>query len=133
MARPLSRRSIARNIAERLVAGETSSVLAQQLGAYLLQNRRTKELDTILRDVAHHLADAGYVEAEVTVAHEMTPATEKAVTLLVASKTGASSVSLATKIDESVLGGVKVVVPGRELDATIAQQLRTLRTRYKKA
>jgi F0F1-type ATP synthase delta subunit len=47
--------------------------------------------------------------------------------------TGAKTVSLENSIDASVLGGVKISIPGRELDATITHSLNILKTRFKKA
>ena len=133
MARPLSRRVVARYIANQLIEGQKLDALATQLAAYLIQHRRTNEIDTILRDVAHHLADAGYVEAIVTTAQKLNAATETAVKQLVKDATGAKEVSVASQIDETVLGGVKIETPGHELNATIAHQLQVLKTRYKKA
>ncbi|UTX51062.1 F0F1 ATP synthase subunit delta [Candidatus Saccharibacteria bacterium TM7i] len=133
MARPLSRRVIARYVATQLIAGEKTDKLATQLAAYLLLHRRTNEMETILRDVSHHLAEAGYVEATVTVAETLGAASEAAVKKLVKDATGAKEVSVAMNIDESVIGGVKIETPGAELDATIAHQLQALKTRYKKA
>ena len=133
MARPLSRRVVSRYIADQLVAGEKLDVLATQLGAYLLQHRRTAEIDTILRDVATHLADAGYIEAVVTTAQTLTATTEAAVQKLVKDATGAKEVSVTGQVDESILGGVKIEIPGHEMNATIAHQLQVLKTRYKKA
>ena len=133
MARPLSRRAVARYVAEQLAKGEKKDVVLQQLAAYLLQYRRSGDIDTIVRDIAYQLTEAGFVEAEVTVAHDLTKATEKAVAELVKNQTGAQNVVVTTTVDESVLGGVKIQTPGRELDATVAHQLHTLRTRYKKA
>ena len=133
MARALSRRVLARHIATQLIEGEKPSVLTAQLAAYLIEHRKTDQLDTIIRDIAHQLAEAGYVEATVTAAHELTKETEAAVAKLVKSATAAKSVTVTARVDESVLGGVRIETPGRTLDATIAHQLQTLKTRYKKA
>ena len=133
MARPLSRRVVARHIAQRLIAGEKVTELSEQLAAYLILHRRTNELSTILRDVAHHLAQEGHVEAVVTTASSLDKSAEAAVKKLVQQATDAHDVTVAVEIDESVIGGVKIETPGHELNATIAHQLQVLKTRYKKA
>lgn len=133
MARKLSRRMIARHVAERLVQGDTQTDIAQQLAAYLIERRRTNEAATILRDVAHHLAEAGHVEAVVTSAYALDTSVEAAIKELVKGLAGAKDVVVTAEVDPSVLGGVKIQTPGHELDATVAKKLHALKTRYKKA
>lgn len=133
MARKLSRRTIARYAATQLTGGASQKEIAQQLAAHLIETRRTTEAGTIIRDIAHHLAEAGYVEATVTSAHVLEASVETALKELVQRETGASEVAIAAKVDPDVLGGVKVETPGRTLDATVAHKLHVLKTRYKKA
>lgn len=133
MARKLSRRDLSLYAARQLTAGASQKKIALQLAAYLIESRRTNELSVIIRDIATHLADMGYVAGTLTSAHELSAATAKAIETYTKDKTGASHVSLDTIIDESVLGGIKIELPGRELDTTITRQLTILKTRYKKA
>jgi F0F1-type ATP synthase delta subunit len=42
-------------------------------------------------------------------------------------------VTLSNMVNSEVIGGVKITVPGRELDQTVARQLTVLKTRFKKA
>lgn len=134
MAKPLSRRLLARYIAAELTKeGAAPQDAISQLAAYLIVHKKTNEVDVILRDVARQLADAGHVEAVVTAARELSGATEKRIKELVASQTGAQAVVLDVQLDPEVIGGVKIATPGRELNATIAHQLHLLKTRYRKA
>ena len=129
----LSRRSMAEYIAEGLVEGKNKKTLFKQLAAYLVDSRRTKELDLIIRDIEWKLAEKGYVQATITSAFDLTAQTTKALEAFVKAETKASKVSLEKKLDPSVLGGVKISVPGREIDQTVAHQLTVLKTRFKKA
>ncbi len=133
MARKLSRRMIARHVAERIVAGDAHDVITQQLAAYLIESRRTNEAATILRDVAYHLAEAGHVEAVVTSTYALDASVEAAIEALVKRATDATDVTITATLDPSVLGGVKIETPGHELNATVAHKLQVLKTRYKKA
>lgn len=133
MARKLSRRDLAQYAARQLVDGASQKKITQQLAAYLLEHRRTNELSVIVRDIIAALADYGHVAGTVTSAHELSASTMKALEAFAKEQTGAKRVSLDTIIDESVLGGVKLELPGRELDTTIARNLTILKTRYKKA
>ncbi len=133
MARTLSRRSIANYIGDELLRGASTKSVASLLAAYLVETKRTKELHLIVHDIASHLSDKGFVTGTITSAHELSSETEAALTAFVKTKTGAAKLQLDHRIDNTVLGGVKVDLPGKELDATIARQLTILKTRYKKA
>jgi len=124
---------MAEYIAEGLVEGKNKKTLFKQLAAYLVDSRRTKELDLIIRDIEWKLAEKGYVQATITSAFDLTAQTTKALEAFVKAETKASKVSLEKKLDPSVLGGVKISVPGREIDQTVAHQLTVLKTRFKKA
>lgn len=133
MAQKLSRRSLALHVATHLVNGKPQKEIAQQLAAYLIWTRRTKELRLIVRDVQFYLAEHGHIAGTVTSAHELSSSTLKSIEAFAKEKTGAKTVSLDRSIDESVIGGIKLEIPGYELDTTIARQLTILKTRYKKA
>ena len=124
---------MAEYIAEGLVEGKNKKILFKQLAAYLVDSRRTKELDLIIRDIEWKLAEKGYIQATITSAFDLTAQTTKALEAFVKAETKASKVSLEKKLDPSVLGGVKISVPGREIDQTVAHQLTVLKTRFKKA
>ena len=49
MAERISRRSLTEYVADRLIAGDV--VVIEQLAAYLIETRRTKEVDQNLRDI----------------------------------------------------------------------------------
>lgn len=131
MAIRLSRRKITSYVAEQLATGNTKQVV-KQLAAFLIDNRRTKELELIVRDVEYELAKRGIVLALITSAHELTTATRTAINTLIKDQTGAKTIQLQQFIDPSVLGGVKVDIPGQQIDTTIAHRLTTLRTNVKK-
>ena len=133
MARKLSRRALALHVATHLADGKPQKKIAQQLAAYLIWTRRTKELSLIVRDIQFYLAEHGHIAGTITSAHDLSASTLKEIEAFTKQKTGAKHVSLDTAIDESLIGGIKLEVPGYELDSTIARQLTTLKTRYKKA
>ena len=132
MAARLSRRKITSYLAEQMVAGTPVGQLVLQLAAYLIETKRTSEVGLIVRDIEYELSSRGIVLAQVTSALDLATATEAAVTKLIKDTTGASKVNLRKFIDPEVLGGVKIDLPGLQLDTTIARRLTTLRTNYKK-
>ncbi|MGH7218182.1 MAG: F0F1 ATP synthase subunit delta [Candidatus Microsaccharimonas sp.] len=133
MARKLSRRSLAQHVASHIAAGKPQKDVALQLAAYLIQSRRTGELSVLIRDIKYYLGEHGHVAGTITAAHDLGASTLKAIESFAKQKTGANSVSLDVTVDESLIGGVKLELPGYELDTTIARQLTILKTRYKKA
>ena len=73
------------------------------------------------------------MQASIVSAFDLSAETKKALEAFVKTKTKATQVSLSNMVDPSVLGGVKITIPGRELDQTVARQLTVLKTRFKKA
>lgn len=132
MAIRLSRRKITSYIAQQLVSGGEAQQLILQLAAFLIDNKRTNELGLIVRDIEYELTKQGVVLARLTSAFDLSEATSRAVTELITAKTGAHQVQLHQFINPQVLGGIKIDLPGLQLDATIARRLTTYRTNYKK-
>lgn len=133
MARKLSRRSLALHVATHLVNGKPQKEIALQLAAYLVSTRRTKELSSIIRDIQYYLADHGHIAGTIVSARELSASTLKAIETFAKNETGAKQVSFDTSVDESLIGGIKMQIPGYELDTTVSRQLTILKTRYKKA
>lgn len=132
MARKLSRRSLALYVATQLVNKKRARVI-KELAAYLVETRRTKELSLIVRDINFYLSEVGITSATVTSAFDLSAETKKAIEKFIAQKTKSSEVAVESRVDPSVLGGVRIDVPGYELNQTIAHQLTVLKTRFKKA
>ena len=133
MAGKLSRRDLATHYVDGLLAGTSVKKLSLELAAYLIESRRTKELNLMIRDIQFHLAERGHLLGTVTTAHELSAEMKKAVEAYAKKKTGAKSLQLDPAVDENLLGGLKLDLPGLELNTTIARQLTILKTKYKKA
>ena len=129
----LSRRSIAMYVANELGAPASRKKVILQLAAYLVDTRRTNELPLIIRDIEFYLSEMGSVSGVITSAFDLSAETKKAIEKYVKQHTGAKEVTLTNFVDPTVLGGVKVSVPGHELDATVRRSLTMLKTRYRKA
>jgi len=131
MAVRLSRRKITGYVAQQLVDGCDMKDLVPKLASFLVDNRRIKELDLIIRDVECELGQRGVILARVTSAHELSQSTRDAVTGFIESQTGAKDIQLEQFIEPKVLGGVRIDLPGQQFDGTIARKLLTLRTSNK--
>jgi len=132
MAIRLSRRKITSHIADQLAAGKETKKVLRELAAFLIDNRRTKEFNLIVRDIEYELKKRGIVLASITSAFDLQTATQTAIKKLIYEQTNAKTIELKQFIDPTVLGGFKIDLPGLRMDATIAHRLTTLRTNLKK-
>lgn len=121
----LSRRKISSYIADELIA-HNNDVLSE-LAAYLLETNRTKELELIVRDIEDALAARGVVIADVVSAHSLSDQSRQELEKFVSTQTGATTVTFREAVDASVIGGVRLALPGKEMDATIRRKLMTLK------
>lgn len=124
MAARLSRRKIAAHYADELVAGRN---IMKSLAAFLTESRRTREYELIVRDIEAALAERGVLVADVATSQVLSSSARKAVENYLAQATGAKTIQMRESVDETLLGGVKAAVPGRELDATLRHRLNQLK------
>ncbi len=132
MPAKLSRRKITDYIADVMISGGDSKQAVMQLAGYLIQSGRVGELELIVRDIEYALSLRGVVIAQATTAFDLTAATKQAVEAMIAEHYDAKTVHLRHFVDPAVIGGVRLDSPGKRLDRTIAHQLTTLKTNYRK-
>lgn len=121
----VSRRKLANYFADQLLAGKKGVV--DQLAAYLIDTGRTKEAELIVRDIEDALATRGTVVADIQSAHALTKETQAALSDFLKRTTQAKRVELRHVVDESLLGGVRIGVPGAEIDTTLRRKLTNLK------
>lgn len=124
MASRLSRRKLAAFCAEELVKGHD---ITKQLAAYLVESRRTREYELIARDIESALAERGILVADIATATGLSATSRRAIEAFLASRTSAQKIVLREEVDATLLGGVKVAIPGNELDATLRHKLNQLK------
>lgn len=124
----LSRRKIANYVARELMLGDSKQTI-EWLAAFLLDTKRTRELELLVRDIEYSLYDHSEAIIDVTSAHPLTKAIKDAISRLAIERNGASTVYLRGHIDSSVIGGVRVEYGGQQLDATLRYKLDKLRTK----
>lgn len=120
----ISRRKLAQYTADGLVKGEAKKALGE-LAAFLVETRRTDELELLVRDIEQELADRGVVVADITTAHPLSESLKNDIKKMVGGKT----LQVRETIDESVLGGVRVDIPGKRFDGTIRRKLTALKAK----
>lgn len=121
----LSRRKIASYCAERLAAGDQS--VLDELAALIVDENRQRETPLIVRDIEGALSGRGIVVADVAAARTVSADVTAALEQLVRQKTGAKTVHFRPSVDPDLIGGVRLNLPGSELDTTIRRRLTTLK------
>lgn len=133
MARKLSRQAVAAYVADRLIAGDDQAHLMQQVAAYLIESGRTSEVSLTLRDIQYYLSEKQHLTGTVVSARELSQASRDALHTYLAAETGAAHISIAESIDPTLIGGIRLSLPGKELDTSLSRKITVLKTRYKKA
>jgi F0F1-type ATP synthase delta subunit len=121
----LSRRKLAIFAAEKLLAGTPQKTVIRELAAYLIDSGRTRETELLVRDIEDVLASRGVVVVDVVSARQLSVSAKAEVAALI----GAKNLHLREQIDESVVGGVRVDLPGKRFDGTIRHKLNALRAK----
>jgi F-type H+-transporting ATPase subunit delta len=119
----LSRRKVASHLADELIAGKQ---VTNKLAAFLIESKRTRELELYVRDIEAALAERGVLLADVASAREIANETFETITNYLKKKTGAKDVHLRTTVDPALLGGVRIETPDERLDSTLRHKLNQL-------
>lgn len=123
----VSRRVLARHIAQQLAAGANRGKLLQELAAYLVVHKQVTQLDMVIADIARNLAEMGTVKATVTVARPLSDELRQAITAYVARIEHADTVQIDEVVEPAQLGGIVIETPRKRFDASVLAQLKRLR------
>lgn len=124
MAGRISRRKLA-EYAAAAIADKRPFI--EQLAAYLVVSKRTKEAALIIRDVETALVERGIVIADVAVARELDSKLLDAVNRFMADKFPDSKIYLRTSLEPDLISGLQLHVNGQELDNTVRRRLTNLK------
>ena len=123
-----TRSEIATAIAKRTMEESDPVRLRSAIASFLLEENRISELDSIMRDVLAYRTLQGHVEVTVVSAYPITKQVREDVLIAVKEEfSGAISYVINEKIDESVVGGLRIEFDGEELDLTVKSKLNTFK------
>jgi F0F1-type ATP synthase delta subunit len=124
-----SRAHIARVVADGVLAGMFDQKDITSLAAYLLGERRTGELSSLMRDVRYEWAKRGVIEVVATSAHEVTNEIKQRIEATVRQVfPGADRIAIAFQHDTSVVGGIRLEFCDHQIDLTVAGDIRKFKT-----
>ena len=125
----VARNQIAAAITSSLSIGDVAPKrLAQAIAAYLLVERRTGELDSLMRDVIEARSAEGIVEVTAVTAHELdqraiTDVQEQVKTIY----PKARSIIVSPRLDPALIGGIRLEFANSQLDLSLRSKLNRMR------
>ncbi|HEX8227115.1 MAG TPA: F0F1 ATP synthase subunit delta [Candidatus Saccharimonadales bacterium] len=128
----ISRHTIAAALAVRAMDAQAGSEdarrFAHEIAAYLLQQRRTGELDSLLRDIMQYRADNGIVEVVAASAYPLSDQVRSDIESQVrAQYPEAKQITISPRHDPSVVAGVRLEFANQQLDLSIRNKLNRLK------
>ena len=124
----LPRHQVAAAIAERTMAITDLKQLSDEVAAYLLTERRTDELDSLIRDIMQYRSDHGIVEVVAATAHPLTTAVRADIHAEIQRLfPTASRVLITERHDAAVIGGVRLDLANQQLDLSVRNKLNRLK------
>lgn len=117
---------MAEYVATQLMTGKDTVI--EELAAYLVESRRTREVGLVVRDIESALARHGVVVAHVASAHALDDSTRGSLEQLLKQTFSAEMLYLEETVEPSLLGGVKVAAADKELDTSARRRLQQLRS-----
>lgn len=124
-----TRHRLAQYIADHSQSDGDRRKLAREVAALLLTDHGTAELDSLLRDVRRlRLDQHGILDVTVVSAHEVTDRVLADVRQVLKSEfPGVKQVMVSTRIEPSVIGGIRLEMPDEELNLTVRRKLAIFR------
>ncbi len=120
----LSRRKLATYAAARINGGEPTKTVLRDVAAYLIDARRKAEAILVVRDIEAMLMNTGLAVGTVTSARPLSATALKSLeSFVIKQNSTIKKVVLKEQVDESLIGGVKLELPGAQLDASVKAKL----------
>jgi F0F1-type ATP synthase delta subunit len=118
------RTRISQAIADKTLKSGASKHYGREIAAYLLSERRTGQLDSIMRDVQGDWARAGLVEVIASSAHPLSAAVRRDITGRIRGLYPKARKIVVTEVhDPDVIGGVRLNLADQQLDLTVQAKL----------
>ena len=125
MSMRVSRRKLANVIADKVIDATTSTeVIMTEVAAYLVETGRVREQHLLVRDIEEALAERGIVIADITTAVPLNANSDASLAALAPT---ARKIVTRNHVDESIIAGVRVEMPGQRLDDTVQHKIAQLR------
>jgi len=121
MAERISRRKLAGFVVDRIGEGNLNHAI-EELAAYLIDTKRTREAGLVARSIEDELAARGTFIVHASSARPINEDVRDAIQRLL----NASKVHLTEEVDPTLIGGIRIEAPGKRLDATVKRKILAL-------
>lgn len=102
----------------------TAKKFSSEVASYLLDNNLTSELDSLTRDLISYRAQNGIVELTAVSAHQLSADALKEINRRVKQHyPNAKHIIVNQRIDADQIGGVRLELPGQQLDLSVRGKL----------
>lgn len=123
----LSNRRLARGFVAHLKNGKDPKQLINMLAAEIVETKQVNQVGLIISEISREMEiQLSTTNAKVYSAHEMSSAIKLEVAKLVKETSGTDKVIIDEVIEPSLLGGVKIETPEREIDLSVRHKLDTI-------
>lgn len=120
----ISRTKLATVLTDHLAKGGNSKKFAGEVAAYLLSENRTRDLDSLMRDMQQIEADNGRLEVTAVSAFPVSAANlSEAKSKLKQAFPSAKQIVISQRIDPAVIGGVRLELANQQLDVSVRSKL----------
>jgi F-type H+-transporting ATPase subunit delta len=120
----LPRHIIAEVIAQRSLENIPALRLAREIAAYMMSQRRTTDIESLLRDIMQYRADHGIVEVFAASASPLNAVIRKNIEAQVRELyPSAKQIIISEQIDDNVVGGIRIELANQQFDASIRTKL----------
>lgn len=123
-----TRHHLAEIIAEKTLHITNKDDLAKEIAAYLLYEKETSGLESLIRDIMQYRADKGYLEAVVVSVSSLGDQVISDVEDLLRKEfPRAKNVVVTEKRDPGLVGGVRIDLANEQLDMSVQSKLNTFK------
>ena len=119
----LTNKELAKFVDDQLESGVEASQIANQLAAFLISERRVRDLDSVLRSLTKLRENRGLVEISASSARSLPESIKAAIARLFEAK---ETIYL-ENIDKNLIGGAMFQTINRRLDLTLVHKLNQLK------
>lgn len=124
-----SRQELAEAILKLIESKKSPATLSKEIAGYLVEERRTSELDMIMRDVNTLRQQKGVLEAVIISAFPISRQIINDVTKLLQRQFPvAKTILIDQRIDTNLIGGIRIEAGGKQLDTSIRTKLTKLKS-----
>lgn len=121
----VSTTELARFAVDRIESGAPRNEVSTQIAAYLIDERRTRDLTVVMRAIEEELMRRGSEQVVITSARSVSEETKKQLAKLL----GAKNPVFSEIIDKDVIGGVKAQAGEKQIDLTIRGKLQSFQSK----